>query len=91
MQKYANCVAYKKGDLWLPSNYFALPERFMGEGLGYPADIWSLTKDLKKTFDFLNVNTTGIYFAPSQKPASEFNSLSNHDSLYPFFKKNLVI
>ena len=80
MQKYANCIGYEKGDLWLwlPSNYFALPERFMGEGLGYPADIWSLTKDLKKTFDFLNVNTTGIYFAPSQKPASEFN----YDSSY---------
>lgn len=80
MQKYANCVAYEKGDLWffLPSNYFALPERFMGEGLGYPADIWSLTKDLKKTFDFLNVNTTGIYFDPSQKPESEYN----YDSSY---------
>lgn len=80
MQKYANCVGYKEGDLrlWLPSNYFALPERFMGEGLGYPADIWSLSKDLKKTFDFLNVNTTGIYFDPSQKPASEYN----YDSSY---------
>lgn len=64
MQKYANCVAYTKGSLyfWLPSNYFSLPERFMGEGLGYPADIWSLSVDLKKTFDFLNVNTTGINF-----------------------------
>ncbi len=48
--------------LSLPQERYEMSEEYNGEGWGYFPQVWSLMKDLSKTFKALNVNVEGIDF-----------------------------